>query len=209
MLPWPSRTYGAALTSHQKIIIDCNTQNEWFAQNFLLYATLHIMAITLILTVILLWNFVKQASINKFMTMKFSFPTTLKSQNKCYKRRRKIFSKQTLIELNLFKWMNLTWCLSFSEFLWYWRLSLHTMLSLRLVAILSVLFSLGGARPGKHYLIETEDRATVHRKQRHGGSKDKQVSRCPKKEGSFSNGHKFSKIHQNLKYWGCFGKPEF
>ena len=79
-----------------------------------------------------------------------------------------------------------------------------------LVLVLSVLFSLGGARPGKHYLIETEDRPKAHPKQRHGGSKAKQVvSKCPKKEGSFSNGHKFSKIHQNLKYWGCFGKPEF
>ena len=53
------------------------------------------------------------------------------------------------------------------------------MLSLRLVAILSVLFSLGGARPGKHYLIETEDQPKAHPKQWHGGSKAKQVSKKP------------------------------
>ena len=39
---------------------------------------------------------VKQASI-KFVTMKFSFPITLKSQNKCCKKKKKNIFKQTLI----------------------------------------------------------------------------------------------------------------
>ena len=77
------------------------------------------------------------------------------------------------------------------------------MLSFRLVAILSVLFSLGGAMPGKHYLIETEDRPKAHLKQRNSGSKAKQVPtryKVSRKMVILSNWPQILK-NQKLKYW--------
>ena len=59
--------------------------------------------------------------------------------------------------------------------------SLHTMLSWNLAATLSVLLSLGGARPGKLFLIETQDQdqANVDLKprNRNHGSKPKLQNR--------------------------------